>query len=292
MLFGEYSLICNSMGLVVPYRHVSASWDRIKNTNEESYSTKSNTDLSHFLSFLETKAEYREMLDLSLMKQELESGLFFYSTIPQGYGAGSSGALVAAVYQRFRKNDTEMTTDELRSVLAGMEGFFHGSSSGIDPLSCLLGKPVLIDENSEISCVDDPLNMTNQVIKAFLIDTKLPRETTRLMQHFGKQLHHYSFFKKLRDQLIPAVNEAIQHFRNGDTAAFFQALKTISTFELNYFEPMVPAEMRDFWKQGIDSGNYLMKLCGSGGGGYMLVFTTDETSLQQITNRFEVIRLN
>ncbi|NOU48205.1 MAG: hypothetical protein HOO86_14245 [Bacteroidales bacterium] len=292
MLFGEYSLICNSMGLVVPFRSVSAKWDWMDQSEEVSFSLKSNTHLRDFHRFLETKADYCEMLDLSLMKQELETGLYFRSTIPQGYGAGSSGALVAAVYQRYATDNTPRSVDDLRPFLAGMEAFFHGNSSGIDPISCYLGETVLIDENGNIRCIENPLSDTNTGIQVYLIDTKLPRETTKLMRHFEAQLHHYSFFKKLRDLFIPAVNQTIQHFRNGESDLFFEAMKTISTFELNYFEPMVPDEMRSFWKQGADSANYFMKLCGSGGGGYLLVFTTDETSLQNIADNFEVIPLN
>ena len=29
------------------------------------------------------------------------------------------------------------------------------------------------------------------------------------------------------------------------------------------------------WKKGIESGDYYLKLCGSGGGGYILGFTRD-----------------
>jgi mevalonate kinase len=290
MLFGEYSLICNSMGLVVPFRSVSAKWDWIRQS-EDSFSIKSNSHLRSFHSFLVNSKNYRDMLDLSRMKKELEEGLFFSSTIPQGYGAGSSGALVAGVYQRYATHPINEDIISLRSIMAGMEAYFHGNSSGIDPISCYLGETVLIDENSNISCVDNPLKMPNQAMKVFLVDTKLPRETTKLMQYFEAQLHHYSFFKKLRDQLIPSVNQAIQYFRKGDSSSFFQSLNSISAFEYTYFEPMVPTETRYLWQNGLQNGGYTMKLCGSGGGGYLLAFATDENSLQPITDCFEVIPL-
>lgn len=289
MLFGEYSLICNSMGLVVPFRNVTARWDWLKQP-EDRFSIKSNNHLRSFHDFLVNKQEYNEILDLSQLKKDLEDGLFFSSTIPQGYGAGSSGALVAGVYERYVTHQNDDIT-ALRSIMAGMEAYFHGNSSGIDPISCYLGETVLIDENSNISCVENPLNLANQSMKVFLVDTKLPRETTILMQHFDAELHQYSFFKKIRDHLIPSVNQAIQHFRKGDPLPFIESAHAISTFEFSYFEPMVPAEMSDFWQKGLQNGDYIMKLCGSGGGGYLLAFTTDEYSLQPITERFEVIPL-
>ena len=41
------------------------------------------------------------------------------------------------------------------------------------------------------------------------------------------------------------------------------------------FQPMIPKLYRDLWKEGIDTNSYYLKLCGSGGGGYILGFTKD-----------------
>ena len=38
---------------------------------------------------------------------------------------------------------------------------------------------------------------------------------------------------------------------------------------------MIPEQFHQLWQQGIDSNDYYLKLCGSGGGGYMLGFTED-----------------
>jgi mevalonate kinase len=38
---------------------------------------------------------------------------------------------------------------------------------------------------------------------------------------------------------------------------------------------MIPAKFHALWKQGIDTNDYYLKLCGSGGGGYILGFTED-----------------
>ena len=36
-----------------------------------------------------------------------------------------------------------------------------------------------------------------------------------------------------------------------------------------------PRQFHDLWKKGIDTNAYYLKLCGSGGGGYILGFTED-----------------
>ena len=38
---------------------------------------------------------------------------------------------------------------------------------------------------------------------------------------------------------------------------------------------MIPKLYRKLWKEGIDSNSYYLKLCGSGGGGYILGFSED-----------------
>jgi mevalonate kinase len=44
---------------------------------------------------------------------------------------------------------------------------------------------------------------------------------------------------------------------------------------LNNFKPMIPEQFHAIWQKGIDTNDYYLKLCGSGGGGYILGFTQD-----------------
>jgi mevalonate kinase len=38
---------------------------------------------------------------------------------------------------------------------------------------------------------------------------------------------------------------------------------------------MIPKKFHQLWASGIESNDYYLKLCGSGGGGYILGFTED-----------------
>jgi len=38
---------------------------------------------------------------------------------------------------------------------------------------------------------------------------------------------------------------------------------------------MIPKQFHEVWKNGIETNEYFLKLCGSGGGGYILGFTQD-----------------
>jgi mevalonate kinase len=53
--------------------------------------------------------------------------------VPQGYGVGSSGALVAAIYDRYAQdkitvleNLTREKLLQLKNIFSQMESFFHG----------------------------------------------------------------------------------------------------------------------------------------------------------------------
>ena len=48
-------------------------------------------------------SNFWSILKKGFLKRVQNNGLFFKSNIPQGYGLGSSGAMVAAFYDRYAK---------------------------------------------------------------------------------------------------------------------------------------------------------------------------------------------
>jgi mevalonate kinase len=54
---------------------------------------------------------------------------------------------------------------------------------------------------------------------------------------------------------------------------------------------MIPAQFHELWKKGIDTNAYYLKLCGSGGGGYILGFTEDISRAKEALDghRLEVV---
>jgi mevalonate kinase len=289
MLFGEYSVIVGSKALVVPFTRFSAGWDNSIGNDVSETIQQSRRDLKSWLHHVSTNPETSEILDTELLRKDLENGLFFDSNIPQGYGAGSSGALVAAAYERY---STEINTDNLPLVqrrLALLESYFHGNSSGIDPLACLLGKPILIDENKQIHFVDLKLRQTG--VSIFLIDSKTTSKTGPLVEYFHQEMHTYSFFKKVDQIYIPAVNQAIEGIVKNETDQLHSAIKQISDFQLNHLKPMIPSHLKDKWRSGLETDDFTMKLCGSGGGGYMLVFAKNPSKMSQYFEEELVIKL-
>ena len=100
LLFGEYGIIKNSKGLSIPYNFYNGALKTSSALN--SVNQNSNESLQAFANYLKEnqKSDLVEF-DLDSLLNDIENGLYFDSSIPQGYGVGSSGALVAAIYDKY-----------------------------------------------------------------------------------------------------------------------------------------------------------------------------------------------
>lgn len=270
MLFGEYSVMLGSSALVVPFNAFFGQL-RYNTINENKTAIDSNKALQEYFSYLTNDSRCTSLLQLNRLESAIKQQLYFDSNIPQGYGAGSSGALVAAIYDQFAIEKEHNNLKVLQFQLAALESYFHGNSSGLDPLTCYLNQPVLIGNDASILRV--PFSISNSNFNVYLIDTKTVGKTAPLVEYFRNQLHYYSFFKKISQRLIPAVNGAVGSILNNETGPLFEALQQISQFQYDFLKPMIPATLQESWKRGLDTTDTFFKLCGSGGGGFILLFS-------------------
>ncbi len=272
MLFGEYSVIVGSMALVVPLKHFSGQWVNDLPSSEQQFYLKE--ELLKYYTHLSISKEAASILDLDKLTHALENDWWIDANIPVGYGVGSSGIVVAALYAGFGKEKTG-DLNLLKTQLGQLENYFHGNSSGIDPLCCLKRKAVKIGFNQEIRIVDGQL--PPQGWKLFLFDSMQQGMTAPLVQHFNRRMQDYSFFKKVKNEWIPSVNQAIESYLSSNPEEFAAALKAVSRFERLQLPAMIPEKVMPYWDSGLKNNLFFMKLCGSGGGGYNLVFTQNES---------------
>ena len=281
LLFGEYGVICDSMGLSIPFENYRGNFHFEKNSPSHTASIdQSLLAFWQYLASLEVKDGLSSGFNLVQFKKDIENGLIFQSTIPQGFGIGSSGALCAAFYDKYALEkivvaDNEQSIIQLKKIFAQLESFFHGTSSGLDPLNCYLKKPLLIRNKNLIQFADMSDNHDTNQIHTFLINTGNPGKTGPLVNLFFDKCREHHFYKKFRNEFIPLNNDCITSFLKGDGHAFFQSVKELSKFTLKHFEPMIPEPFRPLWKKGLETSQYFLKLCGSGGGGFLLGFTTE-----------------
>ena len=281
LLFGEYGIIRDSKGLSIPYNFYNGALKREDNPSEEAI--KSNGHLKRFVSHLEIlQSEQPELVtfDLASLKNDVETGMYFDSSIPQGYGVGSSGALVAAIYDKYAQNKITVLENltrekllQLKTIFSQMESFFHGKSSGLDPLNSYLSIPILINSKDNIEATGIPTQSLEGTGAVFLIDSGIVGETAPMVTIFMEKLKDQGFRKMLKSQFIKHTDACVENFLGGDMKSLFANTKKLSKVVLNNFKPMIPEQFHEIWQAGIDSNDYYLKLCGSGGGGYILGFT-------------------
>ncbi|HAF75804.1 MAG TPA: mevalonate kinase [Maribacter sp.] len=283
LLFGEYGIIKDSKGLSIPYNFYKGALKSDASVSKEA--TKSNKSLEAFALYLEKLTIDEPKLvsfDLDTLKSDVAAGMYFDSSIPQGYGVGSSGALVAAIYDKYAKhkitvleNLTREKLLKLKTIFGKMESFFHGKSSGLDPLNSYLSLPILINSKDNIESTSIPSQNAEGKGAVFLLDSGIIGETAPMIQIFMEQMKNDGFRSMLKNQFIKHTDACVEDFVNGNIKSLFGNLKQLSHVVLDNFKPMIPAKFHDLWKKGIDTNDYYLKLCGSGGGGYILGFTED-----------------
>lgn len=283
LLFGEYGIIKDSKGLSIPYNFYNGALKRDGITTDEA--VKSNGNLKRFASHLETLHKEQPDLvafDLDTLNKHLEEGMYFDSTIPQGYGVGSSGALVAAIYDRYAVNKITVLENltrekllQLKKIFGQMESFFHGKSSGLDPLNSYLSIPILINSQDNIEVTGIPSQSADGKGAVFLLDSGIVGETAPMVSIFMENLKEKGFRDMFKKQFAKYTDACVENFRQGDYKALFANTKQLSKVVLSNFKPMIPEQFHALWQKGIETNDYYLKLCGSGGGGYILGFTED-----------------
>lgn len=283
LLFGEYGIIKDSKGLAIPYNFYNGALKYEPTTTPEA--KKSNENLSRFAEFLDELQILEPNLvrfDIEKLRADISKGMHFDSSIPQGYGVGSSGALVAAIYDKYAidkitvlENLTREKLLELKNIFGKMESFFHGTSSGLDPLNSYLSLPILINSKTHIEPAGLPEQKEEGRGAVFLLDSETVGETAPMVNIFMDNLKNEGFRSMMKSEFVKYTNNCVDNFLSGDFKSLFNNTKSLSKLVLSHFKPMIPERFHQVWQQGLDTNDYYLKLCGSGGGGYILGFTPD-----------------
>jgi len=233
--------------------------------------------------------------NLKKMNDDLLKGMYFDSTIPQGYGVGSSGAIVAAFYDRYAKNKItvleNLTKDKiiiLKNIFSKMESHFHGKSSGLDPLNSYLSLPILIHSKNQIETTGIPLQSSTGKGAVFLLDSGKSSETAPMVDIFFKSMENKNYSKIIRNDFIRITDSCVDNFLEGNFKSLFLDIKNLSKVVLENFKPMIPKDFHNIWAKGIESNEYFLKLCGSGGGGYILGFSRDFKKAKSILKDYKL----
>ena len=292
LLFGEYGIIKDSKGLAIPYNSYQGALKVSDDFSSEA--EESNQNLRKFHNYLLNENSSLVHFQLDAFKRDIDKGMYFDSSIPQGYGVGSSGALVAAIYDKYVDDKItvlESLTREkllkLKAVFSMMESFFHGKSSGLDPLNSYLSLPILINSKDNLEATGIPSQKEGKGA-VFLLDSEIVGETAPMINIFMDKMKNEGFRKMLNEDFAKYTDACIEDFLHGNAKSLFGNVKQLSKVVLSNFKPMIPHAFHKLWQQGIDSNAYYLKLCGSGGGGYILGFTEDYDKAKELLRKYKL----
>mgnify|MGYP001254382978 FL=1 len=290
LLFGEYGILKNSRGISIPYHMYKGflSLGDISNIKVK----KSNDILIDFYKYLNSNT-IKNKFNLKQFYSDIQSGLYFESSIPIGYGIGSSGALVAALYDKYfikkvsiLKNIETKNFFLLKNTFSIMESFFHGESSGLDPLNSYLNSPILINSKKEIINIKTLPENNNGNWGFFLIDSGISSNTENSVGQFLKAMKNKSFEKVFEDKFIDLNDKCVEFFIKGNYKNLEINIKKLSRIVFDNFKMVIPNKFYKVWERGLKSENYFLKLCGSGGGGFVLGFSKDLKKTELLLNKY------
>lgn len=260
LLFGEHRVLRGAAALAVPYHGLGATWHMKHPTPGI---------LLDFYQYLQQHFTEDE-LNLSLMQQELAQGLQLHTSIPFGYGLGSSGALCAAFWDRYQTNGTkDYNASSLQRRFAQMESFFHGQSSGIDPLISYLDQAFTLGGGLAPSPCSVP---TDWAANFFLLDTGIARRSEALIQAFLSRYDTDAAWRQAVEADWAAADAACQNaLLQANWPTLAQQFRLLSQAQATLLPFLIPTSVQTNWQ----GESYCLKVCGAGGGGFMLGYTTD-----------------
>ncbi len=292
LLFGEYGIIKDSKGLALPYNSYQGALKKLIDLDEKQ--KESNANLKAFYTYLKFLETDLVLFDFIAFAKDLSDNMFFDSSIPQGYGVGSSGALVAAIYDKYAydkitvlENLTRDKLLQLKTIFAAMESYFHGTSSGLDPLNSYLSIPILINSKTDLEATGIPSQKEGKGA-VFLMDSEQVGETAPMVEIFMEKMKNEGFRTMISEEFATQTDACIHDFLKGDVKSLFTNVKYLSHTVLGNFKPMIPQKFHQLWQKGLDSDDYYLKLCGSGGGGYFLGFTEDYNKTKAILKNYKL----
>ncbi len=264
ILFGEYSLMLGSQVLGVPLMDRYGRWADESGPNSLFKEGFFDYIREHCSSFL----------DLDRLVQLEQGDRYYRSNIKRGYGTGSSGALSSAIYDWC---GGELLEDlaVLQSRLAIIESFFHGKSSGFDPLISYLQKGIKRDQAGEYG-VFDMSELGRGADRLYLVDSGGKRLVKGLVPRFVEMAEGspeiYQELVQINDIIIDRL------IKHQDIKA---EMARLSRFHWEHMRAMILPELYDIWEAGLETDDYYMKICGAGGGGYyMLYAVTDSVDIK------------
>lgn len=270
LLLGEHTVLHGGDALAVPLPQFGARWSVSAPTESQPFprwAAYAKTAVTP----AEGQAPMATWLDVDRFAAEA-SVLTVDSTIPRDYGLGSSGALTALVYARYRREPADPPLPQLRRRLGQLESFFHGRSSGLDPLVCYRRTGVHVRADGAVATLAPPRLATERG-RWFLLDARQPKAGHAAIARFRASAQEAGFRQNFLRPARTLTAELIAELSSGPQEpgeGWVRGLRQLSALQLAYLPWLIPEAVAAAWRRLLDADAAYVKLCGAGGGGYFL----------------------
>lgn len=271
LLFGEHTVLHGSGAYAVPLGAFNMALSLGGRSSDPG-------PFERWLDYSLRDGVLRSRLDLEAWSREAGE-LSVSSTIPEGYGLGSSGALTALVYRRYARGGKR---GDLREILGRLEGYFHGDSSGLDPLVSHLARPVRMYPDGRAEAADLAEAGLPQFAPGgrwFLLDSGRSRAGRGAIARFRESAADVAWRRRYLRPMREVVDELIAGVATGSPGGLTPKLESLSRLQLDGLDFLIPEPVGERWRRWLADGVACLKLCGAGGGGYFLGYADAGTPL-------------
>ena len=275
LLLGEYTILHGGLAVALPLKNYAGRWQR---GGDAAHTADGLWQLWDYI----TEQGFDDMYDMDKFAADLETGSWFQSDIPRGYGLGSSGAVAAAVYKSYRLSPAVQLL-HLRRELSQLENCWHSNSSGIDPLVSYIQRPILVQPDGSVQ-----MKNKEQLLhlgSVYLLDTGISRSTAPLVRWFLEQAQHSDFQQHCIAALSAQNSKAWQALGQSSEADWQAAFQHISALQLRYMRYLIPAAFVGLWEEGLRTERFYIKICGAGGGGFLLLWAANAEVVEELRSR-------
>ncbi len=100
--------------------------------------------------------------------------------------------------------------------------------------------------------------------------SEIPRTAAVQIKAFALHLQGEDFKRSINNTLVPLTEDCIHSLLTRRGERFEASYKALSSLQLELLKFLIPATVQEYWGAGLQSGEYYLKLCGAGGGGYFM----------------------
>jgi mevalonate kinase len=273
LLFGEHTVLYGSEALAIPMWNFKGTWK----DGVDSY------DLYKLMyEYYKWLKENIKSIDSEALYKDYLNNYTIHTNIPIGYGAGSSGVICAAIFDRYYIGEP-LDLVETKAFLGKMESYFHGKSSGLDPLVSYVKQGVHVKKDKSIECVQCT-NINNHI---FVVDTGESRSTSKYVSIFQEKYKNKKFKEHIDIELFPLVKQGIQSYLHNKLDDTIDIIKQISFFQYKYCCEFILEGDKYIWNEMLAKPDMALKLCGAGGGGFMIGIAKDKELATEIVERMK-----